>query len=124
MANNKHAYYTLTERRVIKWMRGLGDSLAIALPEDETPLDWAVAQGNQLPLGVWEADDHYETLRVASDVAQIQLTVAIYAVVARYEASLEVEPEMVRNLAEKVRDTATFSASKNPTGLKSRKSTS
>ena len=50
-------YYTLTDGRTIKWMRGLGSALALALPEGETPLDWVIAQSSRLPLSVWEADD-------------------------------------------------------------------
>ena len=101
VVNNNRAYYTLTEDRAIKWMRGLGDALAIALPEGETPLDWAITQCNQLRLSVWDADDQPEEFRLAGDVAQLQLTVAIYAVVARYEAGNGVEPELVRNLAKR-----------------------
>ena len=101
MVNNNRAYYTLTESRAIKWMGGLGAALAISLPEGQTPLDWAIKQCNQLPLSVWDADDVPEKFRLAGDVAEIQLTVAIYAVLARYEAGCDVEPEMVRNLAGK-----------------------
>ena len=101
MVNNNRAYYTLTESRATKWMRGLGAALAISLPEGETPLDWAITQCYQLPLSTWDADDLPEKFRLAGDVAQIQLTVAIYAVIARYEAGHGVEPEMVRHLAEK-----------------------
>ena len=101
IVNNNRAYYTLTERRAIKWMRGLGAALSISLPGVETPLDWVITQCNQLPLSTWEADDVPEKFRLAGDVAQIELTVAIYAVVAWYETGLDVEPEMVRNLAEK-----------------------
>ena len=101
MVNNNRAYYTLTESRAEKWMRGLGDALAISLLGRETPLDWAITQCNRLPLSIWDADDLPENFRLAGDVAQIQLTVAIYAVVARYEAGHGVEPEIVRNLAEK-----------------------
>ena len=101
MANNNRAYYTLTERRAIKWMGGLGAALAIALPEGETPLDWAIKQCDQLPLSPWDADDFPEQFRLAGDVAEIQLTVAIYAVLARYEAGYDVESTMVRNLAGK-----------------------
>ena len=101
MVNNNRAYYTLTESRAKKWMQGLGAALAISLPEGETPLDWAITQCNQLPLSIWDADDLPEKFRLAGDVAQIQLTVAIYAVLARYEAGHGVEPEIVRNLAEK-----------------------
>ena len=97
--NNDRAYYTLTERRSIEWMRGLGYALAIALPEGETPLDWATIQCNQLPMSIWDADDLPEEFRLAGDVAQIHLTVAIYAVIAMYEVRGEVEPELVRNLA-------------------------
>ena len=102
LRGNERAYYTLTDGRTIKWMRGLGSALSLALPEDETPLDWVIAQCSRLPLSVWEADDHPEKFRVADDVAQMQMTVAIHAVVARYEAGVSVEPEMVRNLAERV----------------------
>ena len=102
LRGNKRAYYTLTEGRTIKWMRGLGSALSLALPEDETPLDWVIAQCSRLPLSVWDADDHPEKFRVADDVAQMQMAVAIYAVVARYEAGVGVEPEMVRNLAGRV----------------------
>ena len=101
MANNNRAYYTLTESRAIKWMGGLGAALTISLPEGETPLDWAVTQCNQLPLSAWDADDFPEKFRLAGDVAQIQLTVAIYAVLARYESGHEIDPEIVRNLAKK-----------------------
>ncbi len=102
MRGNRRAYYTLTDGRTIKWMRGLGSALALALPEDETPLDWVMSQCGRLPLSVWEADDRPETFWVADDVAQMQMAVAIYAVVARYEAGVGGDPEMVRNLAEKV----------------------
>ena len=102
LRGNERAYYTLTDGRTIKWMRGLGSALSLALPEDETPLDWVIAQCSRLPLSVWEADDHPEKFRVADDVAQMQMAVAIHAVVARYEAGVGVEPEMVRNLAERV----------------------
>ena len=108
LQGNRHAYYTLTDGRTIKWMRGLGSALALALPDDETPLDWAIAQCSGLPLSVWEADDHREKFRVADDVAQMQMTVAIYAAVARYESGLGVEPEMVRNLAVRVWDHSHF----------------
>ena len=101
MVNNNRAYYTLTESRAIKWMRGLGAALSISLPEGETLLDWAITQCNQLPLSTWDADDLPEKFRLAGDVAQIELTVALYAVVAKYEAGHGTEPEMVRNLAEK-----------------------
>ena len=101
MANNNRAYYTLTESRTIKWMGGLGAALTISLPESQTPLDWAITQCNQLPLSAWDAEDFPEKFRLAGDVAEIQLTVAIYAVLARYEAGYAVEPEMVRNLAGK-----------------------
>ena len=101
MVNNNRAYYTLTENRAIKWMGGLGAALTISLPEGQTPLDWAVTQCNQLPLSAWDADDFPEKFRLAGDVAEIQLTVAIYAVLARYEAGYDVDPEMVRNLAGK-----------------------
>ena len=101
MVNNNRAYYTLTETRAIKWMSGLGASLAISLPEGQTPLEWAIRQCNQLPLSPWDADDFPEQFRLAGDVAEIQLTVAIYAVLARYEAGYDVEPAMVRNLAGK-----------------------
>ena len=99
--DNIRAHYTLTERRAVKWMRGLGDALAIALPEGESPLDWAVTQCNQLPLSIWDAEDQPEEFRLAGDVAQIQLTVAIYAVIARHELRHDVEPDLVRRLAEK-----------------------
>ena len=102
LRGNERAYYTLTDGKTIKWMRGLGSALSLALPEDETPLDWVIAQCSRLPLSVWEADDHPEKFRVADDVAQMQMAVAIHAVVARYEAGVGVEPEMVRNLAERV----------------------
>ena len=102
LRGNRRAYYTLTDGRTIKWMRGLGSALSLALPEDETPLDWVIAQCSRLPLSVWEADDHPEKFRVADDVAQMQMAVAIHAVVARYEAGVGVEPDMVRNLAERV----------------------
>ena len=102
LGGNRRAYYTLTDERTIKWMRGLGSALSLALPEDETPLDWVIAQCSRLPLSVWEADDYPEKFRVADDVAQMQMAVAIHAVVARYEAGVGVEPDMVRNLAEKV----------------------
>ena len=75
MANNDRAYYTLTENRAIKWMRGLGAALALALPESDTPLDWAVKQCSELPLSTWDADDLPEKFRLAGDVAQIQLSV-------------------------------------------------
>ena len=101
MVNNNRAYYTLTESRAIKWMGGLGAALAISLPESQTPLDWAITQCNQLPLSAWDAEDFPEKFRLAGDVAEIQLTVAIYAVLARYEAGYDVEPEMVRSLAGK-----------------------
>ena len=101
MANNNRAYHTLTESRTIKWMGGLGAALAISLPESQTPLDWVITQCNQLPLSGWDADDCPEKFRLAGDVAEIQLTVAIYAVLARYEAGDDIEPEMVRNLAGK-----------------------
>ena len=101
MVNNNRAYYTLTESRAIKWMRGLGAALSISLSEGETPLDWAIAQCNQLPLSTWDADDLPEKFRLAGDVAQIELTVALYAVLAWYETGHDVEPEMVRSLAEK-----------------------
>ena len=101
MVNNNRAYYTLTESRAKKWMSGLGAALAISLPEGQTPLDWVIRQCNQLPLSAWDADDFPGTFRLAGDVAEIQLTVAIYAVLARYEAGYGVEPEMVRNLARK-----------------------
>ena len=101
MVNNDRAYYTLTESRAIKWMRGLGAALSISLPEGETPLDWAITQCNQLPLSTWDAEDGPEKFRLAGDVAQIELTVALYAVVAKHEAGHGTEPEMVRNLAEK-----------------------
>ena len=106
--NNDRAYYTLTERRSIEWMRGLGSALAIALPEGETPLDWAITQCNQLPLSSWDADDLPEEFRLAGDVAQIHLTVAIYAVIAMYEVRGEVEPELVRNLASRAWDHCHF----------------
>ena len=102
IANNDRAYYTLTENRAIKWIRGLGAALAIALPESDTPLDWAVKQCSQLPLSIWDADDLPEKFRLAEDVAQIQLSVAMYAVVAKHEAGHDVDPHMVRNLAAKV----------------------
>ena len=102
LRGNERAYYTLTDGRTIKWMRGLGSALSLVLPEYETPLDWVIAQCSRLPLSVWEADDHPEKFRVADDVAQMQMAVAIHAVVARYEAGVGVEPEMVRNLAERV----------------------
>ena len=101
MVNNNRAYYTLTESRAIKWMGGLGAALTISLPEGQTPLDWAIKQCNHLPLSAWDADDFPDKFRLAGDVAEIQLTVAIYAVLARYEAGYVVEPEMVRNLAGK-----------------------
>ncbi len=102
LRGNERAYYTLTDERAIKWMRGLGSALSLALPEDETPLDWVIAQSSRLPLSVWEADDHPKEFRVANDVAQMQMAVAIHGVVARYEAGVGVEPEMVRNLVERV----------------------
>ena len=102
LRGNRRAYYTLTDGRTIKWMRGLGSALSLALPQNETPLDWAIAQCIRLPLSVWEADDYPEKFRVADAVAQMQMAVAIYAVVARYEAGIGVEPEMVRNLVGRV----------------------
>ena len=101
MVNNNRAYYTLTESRAIKWMRGLGAALSISLPEGETPLDWAITQCSRLPLSTWDAEDLPENFRLAGDVAQIELTVALYAVVAKHEAGHGAKPEMVRNLAEK-----------------------
>ena len=55
LRGNERAYYTLTDGKTIKWMRGLGSALSLALPEDETPLDWVIAQCGRLPLSVWEA---------------------------------------------------------------------
>ncbi len=101
IANNERAYYTLTERRAINWMRGLGSALAIALPDGRSPLDWAVTRCNQLSLSTWDAEDQPEEFRLAGDVAQIELTVAIYAVVAMHEAGRDIDPKMVRNLANK-----------------------
>ena len=101
MVNNNRAYYTLTEGRTLNWMRGLGAALSIALPEGDTPLDWAITQCSQLPLSLWDADDRPEVFQLADDVAQIQLTAALYGVIARYEGGQDVEPEMVGTLAEK-----------------------
>ncbi len=117
MVNNNRAYYTLTESRAIKWMGGLGASLAISLPEGQTPLDWAIRQCNQLPLSPWDADDFPEQFRLAGDVAEIQLTVAIYAVLARYEAGYDVEPAMVRNLAGKAWEHCRFLRQQETYGL-------
>ena len=67
-----------------------------------------MSQCRRLPLSIWEADDRPETFRVADDVAQMQMAVAIYAVAARYEASVGGEPEMVRSLAERVWEHSQF----------------
>lgn len=99
--NTEGIHYSLTDSRTVKWMRGLGAALAIALPESESPLDWAITQCSQLTLTAWEADDVPEKFRVADEVAQTQLAVAFYAVLARYEAGVIVEPETVRRLAER-----------------------
>ena len=98
--SNDRAFYTLTDRRTIKWMRGLGAALALALPDDETLVDWAFAQCSRLELTVWDAEENPERFSVEDDVAQMQITVALYAVVAMYEAGIAIEAEMVRKLAE------------------------
>lgn len=99
--NNEGIHYTLTDSRAVKWMKGLGAALAIALPESESPLDWATTQCSRLPLTAWDADEAPRKFRVADEVAQTQLAVAFYAVLASYEAGVIVEPETVRRLAER-----------------------
>ena len=99
--NNEGIHYTLTDSRAVKWMRGLGAALAIALPESESPMDWAITQCSRLPLTAWDADEAPRKFRVADEVAQTQLAVAFYAVLASYETGVIVEPETVRRLAER-----------------------
>ncbi|MDE2940222.1 MAG: hypothetical protein OXR67_15100 [Chloroflexota bacterium] len=97
---NERAFYTLTDRRTIKWIRGLGASLALALPEDESPLNWVTSECSRLQLSVWEAEDNPERFRVADDLAQMQMAIALYAVVVQYETGTSIEAETVRNLAD------------------------
>ena len=70
--------------------------------EDIDPLDWAIEKCKALPLSAWDADEEWKIFHVADRVAQIQMTIALYAVQLLAEAGRRLDRGNLLAFAEQV----------------------
>ena len=66
------------------------------------PVDWAIEKCKALPLSPWDADEVGPVFRAADQVAQTQMTIALYAVQLLADVGRTLDSEKLRAFAEQV----------------------
>jgi len=61
------------------WLIALGAAVVIQ-HDDIDPLDWAIGKCKTLPLSAWDADEEGQIFRRADQIAQVHMTIGLYAV--------------------------------------------
>ena len=90
-----------------EWLIAVG--LAVAIKRDNIdPLDWVIDQCKALPLSAWDADEEGQVFRRAYDIAQIYMTVGLYAVQLLKDAGRNLDCGKLRAFAELVWSHAEF----------------
>ncbi len=90
-----------------EWLIAVG--LAVVIKHDNIdPLDWVIAQCKALPLSAWDADEDGQVFRRAYDIAQIYMTVGLYAVQLLKDAGRNLDCGKLRAFAELVWSHADF----------------
>ena len=83
------------------WLTALAAALVIN-QEGKDPLDWAIEKCKALPLSSWDADEEGRVFRAADQVAQTQMTIALYAVQLLVDVDRAMDSEKLRAFAERV----------------------
>ena len=83
------------------WLTALAIAVVICRWEID-PTDWVTQKCKALPLQAWDADEGWKDFHAADRVAQIQMTVGLYAVQLLAQAGRSVDPGKVRAFAEQV----------------------
>ena len=83
------------------WLIALAAAVVIH-HEEIGPLGWAIEKCKALPLSAWDADEEWKIFHVADRVAQIQMTIALYAVQLLAEAGRRLDRGKLLAFAEQV----------------------
>ena len=90
-----------------EWLIALGATVVIQ-HDNIDPLDWATDQCKALPLSAWDADEEWQAFRRADEIAQIHMTVGLYAVQLLKDVSRSPDCGKLRTFAEQVWAQADF----------------
>ena len=83
------------------WLTALAAAVVIH-HEGIDPVDWAIEKCKELPLSAWNADEEGRVFRAADQVAQTQMTIALYAVQLLTDVGRTLDSEKLRAFAEQV----------------------
>ena len=83
------------------WLTALAAAVVIH-HEGIDPVDWAIEKCKALPLSPWDADEEGGVFRAADQVAQTQMTIALYAVQLLADVGRTLHSEKLRAFAEQV----------------------
>ena len=83
------------------WSTALAAAVVIH-HEGIDPVDWAIEKCKALPLSPWDADEEGPVFRAADQVAQTQMTIALYAVQLLADVGRTLDSEKLRAFAEQV----------------------
>ena len=83
------------------WLTALAVAVVIH-HEDIDPIDWAIEKCKALPLSSWDADEDGRVFRAADQVAQTQITIALYAVQLLADVGRALDSDKLRAFAEQV----------------------
>ena len=83
------------------WLTALAAAVVIN-HESIDPVDWAIEKCKALPLSSWDADEKGRVFRAADQVAQTQMTIALYAVQLLADVGRTLDLDKLRAFAEQV----------------------
>ena len=90
-----------------EWLIALGAAV-VTKHTDLDPLDWTIEKCKALPLSAWDADEEEQVFRRADKIAQVQMTIGLYAVKLLADAGRNLDRGKLRAFAEQVWDHAHF----------------
>ena len=99
LAENLRSLYLSDHWTQRDWLIALGAAVVIK-HADLDPLDWAIEKCKALPLSAWDADEESEGFRRADRVAQVQMTIGLYAVQFLADAGRNLDCGKLRAFAE------------------------
>lgn len=79
LSDNRRALYLSDHWNQRDWLISLGAAVVIK-HNGLDPMDWAIEKCKVLPLSAWDADEESQIFRRADQIAQVHMTIGLYAV--------------------------------------------
>ncbi len=102
-----HFFFNWRDWHEREWIICLGTSLALAKDDLDLPT-WISSRCSALPLSVWDAEEDHPNFTTANRIAQHWFIIAFNALPALKQLSREMNPVVVRTLAEILRSHCRF----------------